>query len=258
MGIPTEPIGSIPRPAELVQGFKDHAEGRIDAAALRDLTDKALTDTVGRLEATGSPVVTDGEQDKPSFLTYPVAGISDLAPGGAVVPFADGHTRELPVLTSGPFRYTARAVDLLRTTQRLTSLPVKQPVIAPSALSLLYPADGIDGYSRDEFIADLVNETEADIRACLDAGAAVVQLDFTEGRLSLKLDPSGGLLRDFVALNNAVLERFSDEERARVGLHTCPGGDWDSTCSWPASPTPVGCWRSSRSTCPPTRGCSSA
>ena len=231
MGIPTEPIGSVPRPAELIQGFRDHAEGRIDAAALRALTDKALADTVSRFEATGSPVVTDGEQDKPSFLTYPVAGIPDLAASGAVVPFADGHTRQLPVLTSGPFRYAAHAVDLLRNAQQLTSLPVKQPVIAPSALSLLYPADGIDGYSRDEFTADLVNETEADIRACLDAGAAVVQLDFTEGRLSLKLDPSGGLLRDFVALNNAVLERFSEADRARIGVHTCPGGDWDSTHS---------------------------
>ncbi|ROP41690.1 cobalamin-independent methionine synthase II family protein [Saccharothrix texasensis] len=231
MGIPTEPIGSVPRPAELLKGFQDHAEGRIDAAALRALTDQALADTVSRFEATGSPVVTDGEQDKPSFLTYPVAGIPDLAAGGAVVPFADGHTRELPVLTSGPFRYSAHAVDLLRAAQRLTALPVKQPVIAPSALALLYPADGIDGYSRDEFVADLVNETEADIRACLDAGAAVVQLDFTEGRLSLKLDPSGGLLRDFVALNNAVLERFSAEDRARIGLHTCPGGDQDSTHS---------------------------
>ena len=231
MGIPTEPIGSVPRPAELLQGFQDHAQGRIDAAGLRALTDKALADTVSRFEATGSPVVTDGEQDKPSFLTYPVAGTPDLAAGGAVVPFADGHTRELPVLTSGPFRYTAHAVDLLRAAQRLTSLPVKQPVIAPSALSLLYPAGGIEGYSRDEFLADLVDETEADIRACLDAGAAVVQLDFTEGRLSLKLDPSGGLLRDFVALNNAVLERFSDEDRARIGLHTCPGGDQDSTHS---------------------------
>ncbi|KOX28218.1 5-methyltetrahydropteroyltriglutamate--homocysteine methyltransferase [Saccharothrix sp. NRRL B-16348] len=231
MGIPTEPIGSVPRPAKLLKGFQDHAEGRIDAAALRELTDEALADTVSRFEGTGSPVLTDGEQDKPSFLTYPVAGIPDLAAGGAVVPFADGHTRELPVLTSGPFRYSAHAVDLLRATQQLTALPVKQPVIAPSALALLYPGDGIDGYSRDEFIADLVNETEADIRACLDAGAAVVQLDFTEGRLSLKLDPSGGLLRDFVSLNNAVLERFSEADRARIGLHTCPGGDWDSTHS---------------------------
>ncbi|MFD7660076.1 cobalamin-independent methionine synthase II family protein [Actinosynnema sp. NPDC059797] len=231
MPIPTEPIGSVPRPPELVQGFQDHAEGRIDDAALRRLTDAALADTVSRMAATGSPVVTDGEQDKPSFLTYPVAGIPDLAPGGAVVPFADGHTRQLPVLTSGPFRYAAHAVDQLRAARRLTDLPVKQAVIAPSALSLLYPADGIDGYPREKFLADLADEAEADIRQCLEAGADSVQLDFTEGRLSLKLDPSGGLLRDFTALITTVLERFSAEERARIGVHTCPGGDQDSAHS---------------------------
>jgi 5-methyltetrahydropteroyltriglutamate--homocysteine methyltransferase len=58
-----------------------------------------------------------------------------------------------------------------------------------------------------------------------------VQIDFTEGRLSIKLDPSGDLLRDFVALNNRVLDRFSADERARIGVHTCPGGDQDSTHS---------------------------
>ncbi len=58
-----------------------------------------------------------------------------------------------------------------------------------------------------------------------------MQIDFTEGRLSIKLDPSGGLLRDFVALNNRVLDRFSADERARIGVHTCPGGDRDSTHS---------------------------
>jgi 5-methyltetrahydropteroyltriglutamate--homocysteine methyltransferase len=34
-----------------------------------------------------------------------------------------------------------------------------------------------------------------------------------------------------VALNNRVLERFSDDERSRIGVHTCPGGDMDSTHS---------------------------
>ena len=72
---------------------------------------------------------------------------------------------------------------------------------------------------------------EQDIRRSLDRGAHCVQIDFTEGRLSIKLDPSGGVLRDFVALNNRVLERFSDDERARIGVHTCPGGDQDSTHS---------------------------
>ncbi|MEU4805261.1 cobalamin-independent methionine synthase II family protein [Actinosynnema sp. NPDC023587] len=231
MRIPTEPIGSIPRPGELIQGHHDFAAGNIDAETLRDLTDQAVGDTVRRFEATGSPVVSDGEQAKPSFLTYPVSGIADLAPDGLVVPFSDGHTRQLPRLTSGPFRYTGHAVDHLRAALARTSVPVKQAVIAPSALSLLYPPDGIDGYSRERFLADLLDEAEADIRACLDGGAHSVQLDFTEARLSLKLDPSKGVLHDLIAVNNQVLDRFSARERTRIGVHTCPGGDWDSTHS---------------------------
>jgi 5-methyltetrahydropteroyltriglutamate--homocysteine methyltransferase len=108
---------------------------------------------------------------------------------------------------------------------------VKQAVISASALSLLYPADGIDGYPREAFVAELVDEAETDIRGCLDAGAHNVQIDFTEARLSLKLDPSAALLRSFVDLNNQVLDRFSDDERRRIGVHTCPGGDQDSTHS---------------------------
>ena len=77
----------------------------------------------------------------------------------------------------------------------------------------------------------MVDEAEADIRGALDGGAHTVQMDFTEGRLSIKLDPSGAVLQSFVALNNRVLDRFTDTERARIGVHTCPGGDQDSTHS---------------------------
>ncbi|MCK2244583.1 MULTISPECIES: cobalamin-independent methionine synthase II family protein [unclassified Crossiella] len=231
MTIPTETIGSIPRPKYLQDGLAAWTAGTIDQAGLDVLVDRALAETVERLAKTGSPVLTDGEQGKPSFATYPLRGALSLAPDGAVIPFADGHTRQLPRLTAGPFRYGAFAVSYLNKALGLTDLPVKQPVIAPSALSLLYPADGIDGYPREAFLAELADEAERDIRQCLDAGAASVQLDFTEGRLSLKLDPSGGVLDDFIALNNQVLDRFSVEERARIGVHTCPGGDQDSVHS---------------------------
>ncbi|GIH24362.1 5-methyltetrahydropteroyltriglutamate--homocysteine methyltransferase [Acrocarpospora phusangensis] len=231
MGIPTEPIGSIPRPPELLAALSDHAAGRISAGELAERQDVAVADTIGRLAELGCPVLVDGEQSKPSFATYPISGFAGLSPDGAVIPFADGHTRQLPHLTSGPFSYQTHADTYLKAAQRHTSLPVKQAVIAPSALSLLYPADGIPGYPRERFIADLVDAAEADIRGCLDAGAHVVQLDFTEGRLSLKLDPSGGVLDAFIGLNNQVLERFTAEERARIGVHTCPGGDQDSTHS---------------------------
>ncbi len=207
------------------------ASGSISKADLDALYDEAVRDTIARMEATGSPVVTDGEQRKPSFVTYPVDGLDSLAGGGVVIPFADGHTRQLPVITEGPFRYRTHADAYLRAALVVATRPVKQAVISASALSLLYPADGIEGYSRDAFIADLVDEAEADIRGSLEAGAHSVQIDFTEGRLSLKLDPSGGLLRSFIELNNAVLDRFGPEERGRIGVHSCPGGDHDSTHS---------------------------
>lgn len=229
--IPTEPIGSIPRPGYLVTALADFATGKISGELLREFQERALSETLEWFAKTGSPVVTDGEQTKPSFATYPLTGLGSLAPDGVVIPFADGHTRQLPRLTAAPFTYQVHADSYLRDAHRYTRLPVKQAVIAPSALSLIYPADGIPGYSREEFLADLVNGCEADIRRCLDAGAHTVQLDFTEARLSLKLDPSGGLLRSFVELNNQVLNRFSDEERRRIGVHSCPGGDQDSAHS---------------------------
>jgi 5-methyltetrahydropteroyltriglutamate--homocysteine methyltransferase len=231
MSIPTEPIGSVPRPLALIEGMGAAAEGRITGDELEALYADAVQDTIKRFEQTGSPVITDGEQRKPSFATYPIAGIASLAPDGAVIPFADGHTRQLPRLTEGPFRYSTYAATYLADAQQYTSRPLKQAVISASALSLLYPAEEIAGYSRDAFIADLVDEAEADIRRALDQGADSVQVDFTEGRLSLKLDPSGGLLRNLVDLNNTVFARFSNEDRQRIGVHTCPGGDHDSTHS---------------------------
>jgi 5-methyltetrahydropteroyltriglutamate--homocysteine methyltransferase len=231
MPIPTEPIGSIPRPPSLIAGMQDAAEGRIGGVELEALYADAVRETIASFEATGSPVITDGEQRKPSFATYPIHGLEGLAPDGAVIPFEDGHTRQLPRLTRGPFRYQTYADVYLVDAQRTATRPLKQAVISASALSLLYPQEGIDGYSREEFLPDLLREAETDIRRSLDRGAHCVQVDFTEARLSLKLDPSGGLLRDFVELNNDVLGRFSAQERSRLGVHTCPGGDQDSTHS---------------------------
>ncbi len=231
MPIPTEPIGSVPRPLELIRAMEDLAAGRLARDAFTALQESAVRDTIRRFEVTGSSVITDGEQTKPSFATYPIHGLEHLAPGGVTIPFADGHTRQLPRLTAGPFRYRTYASAYLEAARTHTRLPVKQAVIAPSALSLLYPSEGIPGYARHAFLEDLAREAETDIRRCLERGAHCVQLDFTEGRLAVKLDPTKRVLDDFIALNNRVLDRFAPAERARIGVHTCPGGDQDSTHS---------------------------
>src|SRR3977135_382973 len=105
--IPTEPIGSIPRPLDLIERV---AKGDREDPDLAPFYDAAIRDTIERFEATGSPVVTDGEQRKENhFVTYSVHGLPNTAPDGFAITFSDGHTRRLSRLTHGPFRYSRYA-----------------------------------------------------------------------------------------------------------------------------------------------------
>jgi methionine synthase II (cobalamin-independent) len=245
MSIPTELVGSLPRPMRLQDAFQAHDDGEIDFATLQAQQDTAAEDSIRRLEEVGEPIVTDGEQRESSFATYPITdtlagtGLADnLAGDGQFFAiFDDGHHRQLPRLTGGPFRYKTYAREFVEKNRAIATHPVKQAVISPSMMMLLYPLEGeIEGYSREQFLDDVVDECEKDIRGCLDAGAVRVSIDFTEGRLANKNDsrnPWTGrdMLQDFIDLNNRVLDRFSAEERANIGIHTCPGGDMDSVHS---------------------------
>src|SRR6202158_3056694 len=166
--IPTEPIGSIPRPVDLIERV---AKGDGEDPCLASFYEDAIRDTIERFEATGAPVVTDGEQRKyHNFATYCVHGLTNTAPDGFKIPFSDGHTRRLARLTSGPFRYRRYADCFLDLAIRYAHVPVKQAVISPSALSLMY-TESIPDYSREQFIDDLLSEHETEIRRCLKKGA---------------------------------------------------------------------------------------
>ena len=244
-GIPSEPVGSLPRPSKLQAAYLAYDAGKIRKEQLEAEQEEAVRDSIKRFEATGSPIISDGEQRWSSFATYAITdtlagtGLApNLAGGGQYFAiFADGHNRQLPRLTGGPFHYKTYAGDTLAKSIKLAKKPMKQAVIAPSMLALLYPLDeAVPGYSREQFEADLCNECERDIRHAFAAGAARVSIDFTEGRLATRKDPRNpwtgrNMLPYFIELNNRVIDRFTPEERMRIGVHTCPGGDRDSVHS---------------------------
>ncbi len=245
MAIPTENVGSLPRPMQLQEALKAYDAGTITHEQLTREQDVAVRDSIERMEGTGAPIVSDGEQRASSFATYPLTdtlGGTGLAPhlaadGQYFAIFTDGHHRQLPRLTGGPFKYKTYAGEFVAQAMKVATKPLKQAVIAPSMLSLLYPLDSaIAGYTREQFLADLVDECAQDIRRAFAAGAARVSIDFTEGRLALRNDPRNpwtgrAMLAQFIALNNRVLDRFSAQERKDIGIHTCPGGDMDATHS---------------------------
>jgi len=245
MPIPTELVGSLPRPMKLQDAYEAHDQGDLTFEQLQAEQDIAAEDSIKRLEETGETYVTDGEQRESSFATYPITdtlagtGLADnLAGDGQFFAiFDDGHHRQLPRLTGGPFRYKTFAAEFVEKNKAIATKPVKQAVISPSMMMLLYPLeDEIDGYSREQFLDDVCDEVEKDIRKAFEAGAVRVSIDFTEGRLANKNDsrnPWTGkdMLQEFIDLNNRVLDRFSADERKDIGIHTCPGGDCDSVHS---------------------------
>ena len=206
--IPTEPIGSIPRPVDLIERI---AKGDGEDASLNPLYEDAIRDTIEQFEAAGSPVVTDGEQRKyHNFCTYCVHGLPNTAPDGFIIPFRDGHTRRLSRLTYGPFRYKRYADGYLDVAMRYAHVPVKQAVISPSALSLMYPAEGIPEYPREAFIKDLLSEHVTEVRRCLDKGAHKVQIDFS---------------RPGKPTDNSFIETFNGSFRDECGFRYNSRGD---------------------------------
>jgi hypothetical protein len=153
MPVPTENVGSLPRPAKLQAAIKDYDAGKITQQQLTLEQDAACLDSIKRMEATGAPIVSDGEQRASSFATYPLTDTFPLtdtlagtglaenlaADGQYFAIFTDGHHRQLPRLTGGPFRYKTFAADYLEKAVKMASKPLKQAVIAPSMLALLYP-----------------------------------------------------------------------------------------------------------------------
>ena len=150
MTIPIEPVGSLPRPQKLQDAIAAYDRSEIGHDELRRARDEACRDSIRRMEATGAPIVSDGEQRASSFATYPLTdtlagtGLADnlAADGQYFAIFSDGHHRQLPRLTKGPFRYRTYAADYLAKSLPMATKPMKQAVIAPSMLSLLYPLDG--------------------------------------------------------------------------------------------------------------------
>ena len=129
MSIPTEPVGSLPRPMKLQEAIADYDAGKITKADLKVFQDEACEDSIKRMEATGAPIVSDGEQRVSSFATYPLAdtlagtGLADhLAGDGQYFAiFTDGHHRQLPRLTGGPFKYKTYAAEYLKEAMKTAS-----------------------------------------------------------------------------------------------------------------------------------------
>ena len=225
-GIPTEPVGFLPPPAPpsfrpptppTMPGRSPRSSwnaNRTKPSATRSSASRPpgrrLSQTASSAGRASPPI--------PSPTLWPgPASLANLAGGGQYFAiFADGHHRQLPRLTGGPFRYKTFAADTLKKSIAMAyqadeaggdrALHARPPVPAGPGGSRLLP-----GSSSRKTCATSASRTSGRAFA---AGAARVSVDFTEGRLATRNDlrnPWTGrnMLPHFIELNNRVIDRFT-------------------------------------------------
>ena len=82
MPIPTEPIGSIPRPQRLLKAIDDRFAGRISETALQAAEVEAVRETILCMEETGSPVKLTASRRNPALRHILWQGCNILRPTG--------------------------------------------------------------------------------------------------------------------------------------------------------------------------------
>jgi 5-methyltetrahydropteroyltriglutamate--homocysteine methyltransferase len=231
-------IGSLLRPPELRQAFRDVLARRIDEAKFRAIQDAAIRNVVRLQEDVGLQVVNDGEYRRGSYWGRFVELTDGLAVKDALYKFHDDHGHELdftaPYVAGKVRRGRPIAVDEIEFVRGVTRATPKVTLPAPSTMHFYRGRQYADpgAYASPQaFFADLGKVYQEEIAALGRSGARYVQLD--EVALAMLCDPAArakvqaegedpeALVDLYVeAINQAVANRPADMV---IGVHVCRG-----------------------------------
>jgi 5-methyltetrahydropteroyltriglutamate--homocysteine methyltransferase len=231
-------IGSLLRPSELRQAFKDRQAKRIDDAHFAQIQDRCIRDVVALQEAVGLRVVSDGEFRRGSYWGRFAERIDGFVIKPAAFKFRDDHGHEVGFTATYAAGKLSRRKPLaldefifLRGAARATP---KITLPAPSTMHFYRCTDFADTgvyASAETFFADLTHVFRDEIAALAAAGCRYIQLDevalalLCDPAISTKVEAAGakpGRLVDLYieALNEAVA---AAPPEVVFGVHVCRG-----------------------------------
>jgi 5-methyltetrahydropteroyltriglutamate--homocysteine methyltransferase len=188
-------IGSLLRPPELRQAFKDHNAKRIDDKYFAQIQDRCIRDVVALQEAAGLKVVTDGEFRRGSYWGRFVERIEGFTIKPAELKFRDDHGHEVEFTgtyaTATLRRVKPLALDEFLFLRDVTKATPKITLPAPSTMHFYRSSDFADRAAYptvENFFADLTRIFHQEVAALAAAGCRYIQLD--EVAIALLCDPS--------------------------------------------------------------------
>jgi 5-methyltetrahydropteroyltriglutamate--homocysteine methyltransferase len=231
-------VGSLLRPAALLEARKRHAAGEISDERLRALEDEAITTAVRRQGDSGIDVVTDGEFRRQDFRSGFVAAVDGFTMETWDMPWRSGEaTTKIPSHTwiaSTRLAQRSRLAAVESSFVRgLTAAPVKVTLIAPGFLVDRFWKDGVtDTFysSREEFAAEVSAITRSEVEALLTEGVRYVQLDnpgygrfLSEHSRGESPHGTAEAFERVLAADIAAVAGVSRPDGAVIGFHVCRG-----------------------------------
>ena len=232
-------VGSLLRPPELRDARAARAEGRMDAAALREVEDRCIRDAIAKQQQVGLRAVTDGEYRRAfwhfDFLAR-LGGV-EMYESDQGIQFQGGQTKAYGLKVTGPIRYEPHPFveDFRFVAANAGGAAVpKQTIPSPSVLHFRGGRRAVDTHTYPDmagFFADLGAAYAEAVQDFARAGCRYLQLD--EVNIAYLCDPEQlaqlrnrgeqveGLLETYADLiNRAIAERPSDMV---VSMHLCRG-----------------------------------
>ncbi len=235
-----EHIGSLLRPAALLNIRRRHAAGAVGDAELRAAEDAAIRDAVAMQERVGLRVITDGEFRRHSYHSYFFAQLGDIKPDYVAGDEGPGEATT-PRRAAQPIaRINSRVawtkpihVEDFKFIKSLTRQTPKITIPGPCALHFRGGDQAVlaSAYkSVDAFWTDIVDAFRKELAALAEAGCDYVQMDETafakfgdphvQASLAARGDHWSDLIDRYIEITNAVLKGVISP---RVGMHLCRG-----------------------------------
>ena len=242
-----EHIGSLLRPAALLEVRRRHARGEIDDVALSAAEDRAIEEAVRLQERVGLRLATDGEFRRASYHGYFYGQLGDIsfaAPQGAAG--TRGAQPTASIKSRIAWKKPIHAADFAFLAARTSALP-KITIPGPCALHFRSGDAAVTAQAYrdvDEFWDDIVTAFRSELRALSAAGCRYVQIDETafakfgdpdvQASLRARGDDPQALIDRYIDVTNRVLNGLPD---ISIGMHLCRGnraGQWHAEGSYEA------------------------
>jgi 5-methyltetrahydropteroyltriglutamate--homocysteine methyltransferase len=235
----SEVIGSLLRPAYLVDARKQLESGELAPADFKASEDRAVDEAIALQQSTGIDVITDGEQRRYAFYGHLVESLDGFDKfGGWAIPFRDESGEELvlkrPVVVEKlRWKRGMCAEEWVYLRSRRPRAGKVTMLSAQQAAAYYDPEKSKGAYTtRDAYLADIVDFSRREVDELIRLGCTYIQIDapqyaalldpkMREGYRQRGSDPDQ-LIDRCIEMDNAIIDGHPG---ITFGIHICRGNN---------------------------------